>query len=102
MAGDLGRQMGVVDDRDRRAGQRGGQLLGRDLGLAVDGQRQVVGPVQAGSHFRQCGIGIDEDGAPCTSIGRRIMGSGAGRRGGKRRSHCFYSAINRGEPLRCR
>ena len=61
---DLGRQRGVVDDRDRCAGERRGQRIGHDVGVA-EGElelRQHARPDRLGERAQRR-VGVDEDGA---------------------------------------
>ena len=60
---DFGRQRGVIDNDDLGAVEQCGHLVRRDVGIAVDAHRRIIGLILALENIRQRSVGIDKNSA---------------------------------------
>src|SRR6202521_4957708 len=60
---DVGRQMRVIDDDDLGAIEQSGDMIRRDVGIAVDAHGGIAGLVLPLENIRQRSVGIDKNSA---------------------------------------
>ena len=62
-ARDLGRQRGMINNRDLRAVKHFRELVRRDVGIAMNANLGIAGFCQPFENHRQCFVGIDKNSA---------------------------------------